>query len=316
MRNKNKKLECRVNATLGRESLPEYQLRPAERKKKVLVVGGGPAGMEAARVAAQRGHEVVLYEKGPYLGGLVPVAAIVKDLETVDITDCNRYQVTQLKKENVAVHLKRAVTPEVVRAEKPDVLVIAAGATHTKLDLPGATSRRVIQTEKLHGMLKTALRFFSPARVGRLSRLWMPVGKSVVVMGGTLHGCELAEFLTKRGRRVVIVHDGPASELGDGMTVDDLENLWPWFKQRRVPIWAGAQYREIVDAGLKMQTPDKRVFILEGKSIITTQDWGPNTELIEELSGLVDETHVIGSCLEPGLIVDAIREGALLGYAI
>jgi thioredoxin reductase len=144
----------------------------------------------------------------------------------------------------------------------------------------------------------------------------MPVGKSVVVMGGTLHGCELAEFLTKRGRRVVIVHDGPASELGDGMTVDDLENLWPWFKQRHVPIWAGAQYREIVGAGLKMQMPDKRVFILEGKNVITTQDWGPNTGLIEELSGLVDETHVIGSCHEPGLIVDAIREGALVGYAI
>ena len=62
--------------------------------------------------------------------------------------------------------------------------------------------------------------------------------------------------------------------------------------------------------------PDKRVFVLEGKNVITTQDWGPNTGLIEELSGLVDETHVIGSCHEPGLIVDAIREGALVGYAI
>ncbi len=316
MRNKNKKLECRVNATLGRESLPEYQCRPAEQKKKVLVVGGGPAGMEAARVAAQRGHKVALYEKGPYLGGLVLVAAIVKDLETEDMIDCNRYQVTQLNKENVAVHLKQAVTPEVVRKERPDVLVIAAGAAHTKFDLPGAISREVIQTEKLHGVLKTALRFFSPAWVEKLSRLWMPVGKSVVVMGGTLHGCELAEFLTKRGRRVVIVHDGPASALGDGMTVDDLENLWPWFKQRHVPIWADAHYREIVGKGLKIQMPDKRVFILEGTNIITTQDWGPNTELIEELSRLVDETHVIGSCREPGWIVDAIREGALLGYAI
>ena len=65
-----------------------------------------------------------------------------------------------------------------------------------------------------------------------------------------------------------------------------------------------------------MQVPDKRIFILEGKNVITTQDWGPNTALIEELGGLVDETHVIGSCREPGWIVDAIREGALVGYSI
>ena len=108
-----------MNATLGREIVPEYQLTPAAPKKKVLVVGGGPAGMEAARVAAQRGHEVVLYEKEAHLGGLMPVAAIVKDLETEELTDLTRYFETQLKKEKVTVNLKKRVTPEVVRAEKP-----------------------------------------------------------------------------------------------------------------------------------------------------------------------------------------------------
>ena len=217
------------------------------------------------------------------------MAAIVKDLETEELTDLTRYFETQLKKEKVTVHLKKAVTPEVVRSEKPDVLVLAAGAAHTKFDLPGAasgaTSRKVVKTEKLHGRLKLALRFFSAGRLERLTRLWMPVAKSVVIMGGTLHGCELAEFLVKRGRQVVIAHDGPASELGDGMTKDDLENLWPWFKLKHVPIWSETEYREIVDKGLKVQVPDKRVFVLEGKDIMTTQDWGPNTRAIEELGG-------------------------------
>ncbi len=315
-RNKNKLLECRVNATVGREIVSDYQCVPATAKKKVLVVGGGPAGMEAARVAALRGHEVVLYEKEPRLGGLLPVAAIVKDLETEELTDLTRYFATQLKKEKVTVHLKKAVTPEVIRAEKPDVLVLAAGAAHTAFDLPGANSPKLIKTEKLHGRLKLALKVFSAHRLERLTRLWMPVASSAVIMGGTLHGCELAEFLVKRGRQVVIAHNGAGSELGDGMTKDDLENLWPWFKLKRVPIWSETEYQQIVDKGLKVQIPDKRIFVLEGKNIMTTQDWGPNTRAIEELGGLVSETHVIGSCREPGWIVDAIREGALTGYSI
>ncbi len=316
MRNRNKRLECRTNPTLGRELEPEFQLKPASRKKKVLVIGGGPSGMEAARVAAKRGHDVVLYEMGSYLGGLIPVAAIVKDLETEDLTLFVKYLATQLKKEGVTVHLKTEVTPEIVKREAPDALVIAAGAAHTKFDLPGADRPNLIQTEKLHGMLKFFLKFFTSAQMEKLSKLWMPVSKSVVVMGGTLHGCELAEFLAKRSRRVVMVHDGPEEELGDKMTIDDLDNLWPWLKQKHVPIWAGVEYRRITDEGLEVSLKDKRKYIMKGKNIITTQDWGPNDAVAEQFKGLVAETHVIGSCKEPGLIVDAMRDGARIGCAI
>jgi 2,4-dienoyl-CoA reductase (NADPH2) len=316
MRNRNKKLECRTNASLGRELLPEFQAHPAPQKKKVLVVGGGPSGMEAARVAAKRGHEVVLYEKGSYLGGLIPLAAIVKDLETDDMTRFVKYLATQLEKERVRVHLNSEVTSEVVGMEKPDTLVIAAGAAHTKFDLPGAGKAKFIPTEKLHKMLKFFLKFFTSAQMAKLSKLWMPVGKSVVVMGGTLYGCELAEYLTKRRRRVVMVHDGPEEELGDGMTIDDLDNLWPWLKQHHVPIWAGVAYRQITDQGLEVSLGDKRKYIMKGNNIITTQDWGPNDATATPLKTLVAETFVIGSCKTPGLIVDAMRDGAKVGCAI
>jgi NADPH-dependent 2,4-dienoyl-CoA reductase/sulfur reductase-like enzyme len=316
VRNRNMRLECRTNATLGRELDPEFQPQPVPKRKKVLVVGGGPSGMEAARVAAKRGHEVVLYEKGSYLGGLIPVAAIVKDLETEHLTLFVKNLATQLKKEGVTVHLNREVTPDLVASEKPDALVVAAGAAHTKFDLPGADSPKVVQTEKLHGMLKFFLKFFTSAQMEKLSRIWMPVGKSVVVMGGTLHGCELAEYLTKRKRKVVMVHNGPESELGDKMTIDDLDNLWPWLKQNHVPVWAGVEYQRITNEGLEVNLKDKRKYVLKGKNIITTQDWGPNDAEANRFKNLVSEVHVIGSCKEPGLIVDAMRDGARIGLAI
>jgi len=135
-RNKNRRLSCRTNATLGRELIPEFQSRPPQRKKRVMIVGGGPAGMEAARVAAKRGHDVTLYEKGSFLGGLTPVAAIVKDLETDDITQWLKYYKRQLKNEGVKVHMKTEVTPELVKQVNPDALVIATGPAHKRSICP------------------------------------------------------------------------------------------------------------------------------------------------------------------------------------
>ncbi len=86
-----------------------------------------------------------------------------------------------------------------IRAENPDAVILAAGAAHTDFELPGADTPKVVRSEKLHGRLRLALKFFSARRLERLTRLWMPVARSVIVIGGTLHGCELAEFLVKRG---------------------------------------------------------------------------------------------------------------------
>jgi 2,4-dienoyl-CoA reductase (NADPH2) len=315
-RNRNKKLECRVNGTLGREIMPEYQAKPAEKRKKVLVVGGGPCGMEAARVAAERGHDVVLYEKGARLGGLVPLAAIVKDCETPELQDFVKYQVRELDKAGVTVHKGTAVTEKVVRQERPDAVIVAAGAVHPEVDLPGYHRPSVIRTEKLYALLNFWLKLFDSEALQRLTHLWMPVGRKVVIMGGTLHGCELAEFLVKRGRKVIVTHDGPASELGNEMGRDDLANLWPWFKQKYVSLWPDAAYREITKDGLKIQQPDRRSYILKGKHIINTQDWAANTALVEELTPLVAEIQVVGSAREPGLMADAVREGVEAGCAV
>ena len=205
------------------------------------MVGGGPAGMEAARVAAERGHEVVLYEKESRLGGLLPVAAIVKDLETEELTDLVRYLSGQLRKEGVTVHLDKAVTPEVVRAEKPDVLVLAAGAAHTEFDLPGAaggaTSRKVVKTEKLHGRLKLAAQVLLAGPAGELTRLWMPVRQERGHHGRHAARLRAGRVPGQAGPPGGHAHNGRRRNWATGMSRDDLENLWPWFKLKHVPIW-------------------------------------------------------------------------------
>ncbi len=112
------------------------------------------------------------------------------------------------------------------------------------------------------------------------------------------------------------MHNGPASQLGEGMTLDDLYNLWPWMKERNVEILSDVTYERITDEGFEIKTKDGRSRTLKMDSFITTEDYVPNTQLLDELKGLVPEIYNIGSSSEPGLIVDAIRDGTRIGCAI
>jgi len=114
---------CLVNPVTGRES--EFVIKPAESRKKVLVAGGGPAGMEAAMVAAKRGHEVHLYEKTDRLGGQYILASIPPNKGELDMFIV--WQGTQLKKNGVVVHLNTELTPKIVETEKPGAVIVATG---------------------------------------------------------------------------------------------------------------------------------------------------------------------------------------------
>jgi thioredoxin reductase len=193
---------------------------------------------------------------------------------------------------------------------------MATAAAYGKFSIPGGDSSRVVPTAKLHKRLKRLLSYFSPAQLQKLTHYYMPVGKKVVVVGGTLHGCELTEFVTKRGRQAMMVHNGPREELGKGMIVDDLVNLWPWLKKWDVPIYAEVTYDRVTDKGLVITTKEGKSLTLVADNILPTQDLVPNTELVNRLKSLVPEVHSIGSSKDPGLIVDAVRDGAKIGYAI
>ena len=206
-------ISCRVNAALGKER--EDQIEPAARKKRVVVVGGGPGGMEAARVAAARGHEVVLYEKEPRLGGSLPLAALIKGTTIEDLPALVGYFETQLQKLGVRVELRQEFTPEMARALEPEAVVVAIGGQHSTPAIPGIERRNVLTAQALERKVTPYLRLLGPELLGWITRFWLPVGKRVVVIGGLLHGCQVAAFLVKRGRHVTIIE--ASDQVGEGI---------------------------------------------------------------------------------------------------
>lgn len=304
---------CRINAALGGED--EYVIRPAKIKKKVVVVGGGPAAMEASRVAAIRGHDVTLYEKEKKLGGLLPMAAMVKGTEVEDLPTMSTYLENQIKKLGVKIHLGEEFTPAIADAIKPDVVILAAGGLPFTPEIPGIYGRKVKTNTTLHRQLKFFLRLFGPNVLRWLTRFWMPLGKRVVIIGGAIQGCELAEFLVKRGRKVTIVDT--SEELCDMMPVRNKIKLLKWLPMKGASLISGIkEYVEINQEGLTVITGEGKRQTIEADTIVTALPLRPNPELLNALQGKVPEIYNIGDCREPGLIISAVADGYRVANSI
>lgn len=303
---------CRINAALGKER--EYEITPAKNKKKVVVVGGGPAGMEAARVAALRGHEVTLYEKAPRLGGLLPLAAFIKGTEVEDLPAITRYLGRQITRHGVKIILGKEFTPALAEKIKADVVILATGGLPFKPDLPGITRRNVMTAEELHRRAKVFINLFGPALLGSLSKLWLPLGKRVVVIGGSIQGCETAAFLVKRGRKVTIVEE--SSRLGANLLSQHRPKLLAWLAAKGAAALTDVALNEITDRGLVVTMKDGQKKTLEADTIVIALPPKPNDELVNELKGKVTEVYQVGDCKEPRLIVDAIGDASRVCHAI
>jgi 2,4-dienoyl-CoA reductase (NADPH2) len=296
---------CRINAALGTET--SYGIDPAPQRKRVVVVGGGPGGMEAARAAAVAGHEVTLFEKSSKLGGLLSLATLVKGEEIEDLPAITRYFENQMAKLGVTIRLGKEATADVVRKMKPDVVIVATGGVATPPTLPGIDGPTVVSNAKLHGMLKFFLRFFRPRTLRWLTKFWMPLGKRVVIIGGGIQGCELAEFLVKRGRKVTIVDS--ADNLGEGMISHLRLQLFWWFRKKGVMMLPGVTPVAVTAKGLIVLMKEGYKRTIEADNIVTALPLKPNKELFNALDGTVPEIYMVGDCGSPGLIVDAVGAG-------
>ncbi|MFC1946183.1 FAD-dependent oxidoreductase, partial [Chloroflexota bacterium] len=286
----------------------QYTVEKAKTQKKVVVVGGGPGGMEAARVAALRGHDVTLYEKTSQLGGLLALAALIKGIQLEDLPGMVRYLKTQVRKNGVKVKLGTEFTAAMVDEIKPDAIILATGGTLTMPDMAGVSSKKVVTTPALHKQVKPFLRLLGPRLLGRLTKLWLPgMGRNVVVIGSGLHGFEVAEFLLKRGRKVTIVDT--AETIGEGMLDFRLGLVMDWLGRIGAEVLPALKSIRITDEGVDIITPDGQQRTIKADTVVPTSPLVPNTALQESLEGKVPEIYAIGDCAEPNLIVHAIRAG-------
>jgi 2,4-dienoyl-CoA reductase-like NADH-dependent reductase (Old Yellow Enzyme family)/thioredoxin reductase len=288
---------CTVNPALGREK--EFEIKRAAKPKNVVIAGGGPAGMEAARVAALRGHKVTLYEKSKKLGGQLIQAAIPPHKS--EIKDLIDYQVNQLRKNKVKVELGKELTAAEVKKIKPDAVICATGV---KSILPGdevpglnTLSNVVMAEDVLMGKAK--------------------VGDRVAIIGGDLVGCEVAEFLADKGKEVTVLRR--SQFMANKMNPDVRMVLIDRLKQKGVRLVPNTQYMAAADTGLRIHVRGGITSMAEiaadamknvvADTIVIAAGSTSNTDLAEGLKGKAPKVYSIGDCVEPRRILEAIREG-------
>lgn len=322
------RMSCAVNAQTGREG--ELSFTPVEHPRSVLVIGGGPAGLEAARVAALRGHRVKLREREGFLGGALVMAATVHP----DNEPLLSYLKAELARLGVDVATRTEVGPEDVRELGADVVIVATGGRVVAPDVPGSELPHVLTGAEMRqliaGRLPSELRdklpawqrlgvrllgtgiqsLVEPRRLRFLTRIWMPLGRRVVVIGGDLAAVELSEFLAERGRQVTLVEAGPeiAREVGLKRRTEHMDRL----DRLGVPVVTGIATERIEDDGVRLAGGRN----VPADSVILAGEVEADTSLYKALCEAGHEVHAVGDCTGLGLIVKAIEEGARAACAI
>ena len=285
---------CRVNATSWRaygEDMPEgFEPTPAAQAKKVMVIGGGPAGMEAARIAAQRGHDVTLYEKADALGGTLGFASAVKGPHE-NLDRLSAYLARQQEICGVKVVLGTEVTREIIEAEKPDVAILAVGAKRP--ELIASAGVKVVSVEDVLGA---------------------QLGAKVVVLGSNCHAVDAALYLMDQGKKVTIVTPAPKAAFEKGHSVNVRGFIETGMKAAGTRIWSAVKDVVVGENGVSFVSEAGFAIDVACDAVVDASDCLANTALIKGLEGI--EAIAIGDCKIPYNIAAAISDGNLVARGI
>ncbi len=270
-------MTCVINPWSGREG--ETALVPAEKPRKVMVIGAGPAGMEAARVAASRGHRVTLFEKAGKTGGLFNLAAVPPHKQ--ELTRVTRYLTTQLAKAGVEVRLHTEVTDAVVAEEKPDVAIVATGGKPVLPEIPGIDGSRVTTyQEVLAGKV--------PIMPGK-----------VVIVGGGMAGCETAEFMFQQGDYPLAGHTSVtiiemAGDVATDMSPEGRMVMLERIRRKGIEVMVRTRVVEFLGDGVVVERDGREETIRGVERIVLCMGSQPENQLAARIGDEVAEVHVIG----------------------
>ena len=322
-----KSISCLYNVRAGRES--EFKIRKAKKKKKVMVIGGGPGGMEAARIAALRGHDVHLFEKMDVLGGQLRYAYIPPGRE--EIVNVISFLENQIKKLNVKIELSKKVDTATIKKLKPDVVIAATGGSPLIPKISGINKKNVVVAEDV---------FDNKVKIG----------KDVVIIGGGTIGCEIALHTAKMGamepevacfllKNKVIDGDKAVELTSKGkrnITILEMKNKiggrfgistrWVIMKQiddAGINSITGIRVKNISTKSIKKKDKvcityeeEKKDIKIFADTVIIAAGYKSNQDLTKKLNGKIDELYKIGDCVEVRTALEAIHEGFEVGLRI
>ena len=308
-------VDCAVNPRTGKER--ELASRPTVHSRSVVVVGAGPAGLEAARVAAERGHRVTLFERQKQLGGALVWASILHPENEPFL----RYLRREIADAAVDVQAGHAVTADQVAALSPDAVIVATGGRVDLPAIPGSDLPHVRSgpaLRELGGRLLGGWRapFVTPGAVRVATRAWLPLGRRVVIVGGDLVALELAEFLAGRGRFVTVLESGKtiAPEIGDKRKTEHMDRL----DRLGVTVHVKAPVERITPDGLVFRPNGAPGRPLAADHVVLAGTLEPDTSLFDELTRALPNVKIsaAGDCTGLGLIRKATEDGTRAACAI
>ena len=275
-------VKCAVNPTMGEQLAAKLPKKTPGQKKKVLVAGGGPAGMQAAITAANRGHEVILAEKSDKLGGNLHPAGAAYFKE--DIRKLIEVMEKRVSRAGVDVRLNTDVRPAYVKETEPDVLFVAIGSNEMRPPIKGLDSDKVVMAIEAE---------LYPEKLG----------KKVAIMGGGLVGAEAAIGFHHEGKECTIIEMKPA--IAEEVNSFYRGGLMPEV-EKAATCYVDTKVKEVVPSGVLCERNGEEMLV-EADTVVCALGFTSPYDKVDELADLVDEYYIIGDCKKIGKIYDAIN---------